>query len=329
MQKKRIRKGSLMDNKRFRRILKTIRSNLRIEDYVAIIYVIVIALIYLYLQFSGRQLGRGLAVTFYYFMFPFILVLFKEAFAYFLSDKPSTRRFVSVLRDWFPFLIILSMYYSLYDALSHLISFPDCDAQLAALDMKLFGFHASIYLERFIHIPWLVDWLSLSYFSFVFLPPVIALYFYMSGRYVAFRIVMLGFVITESLGCVGYVLFPAVGPRFAFREWYSVTLSGGPITYFNDMFINMARLPRDCVPSLHVGLTALFYFAAWRYAKKLFVVITPVVVSLWFACVFLRYHYVIDCVAGFLLAMVVHVGLIRFVEPYFCRKYDQKKEAAL
>ncbi len=59
----------------------------------------------------------------------------------------------------------------------------------------------------------------------------------------------------------------------------------------------------DAFPSGHtaVVLTTLYY--AWKSReKKLFAVLFPVVAALIFSTVYLRYHYVIDVIAGVLLA---------------------------
>jgi membrane-associated phospholipid phosphatase len=41
---------------------------------------------------------------------------------------------------------------------------------------------------------------------------------------------------------------------------------------------------------------------AYRNSKKLFWFLSPLILSLWFSTVYLRYHYMIDVVAGFILA---------------------------
>jgi membrane-associated phospholipid phosphatase len=41
---------------------------------------------------------------------------------------------------------------------------------------------------------------------------------------------------------------------------------------------------------------------AYRNSKKLFWILSPLILSLWFSTVYLRYHYLIDVVAGLILA---------------------------
>ena len=61
---------------------------------------------------------------------------------------------------------------------------------------------------------------------------------------------------------------------------------------------------RAAFPSLHaaVSLVALVY--AWRYVRAWFWVLLPFVLGLWVSTIYLRHHYVVDLLAGWLLAPV-------------------------
>jgi hypothetical protein len=85
------------------------------------------------------------------------LLLAKEFIHYFLAGKQasqepagSLRSFVypywEIVRDWFPFLVILMMYYSLWGDATHLLTSHDRDTLLIAVDQKLFGVQASVAL---------------------------------------------------------------------------------------------------------------------------------------------------------------------------------------
>ena len=54
----------------------------------------------------------------------------------------------------------------------------------------------------------------------------------------------------------------------------------------------LQRVDRDCFPSLHTALSAVALVYMWRHTRRLFWWSLPLVVSLWFSTVYLRYHYV-------------------------------------
>ena len=66
--------------------------------------------------------------------------------------------------------------------------------------------------------------------------------------------------------------------------------------------MDFARIRRDVFPSLHVGISFVVWLYAYRNSRRLFLVLSPLILSLWVSTVYLRYHYLIDCIAGLILA---------------------------
>ncbi len=56
-----------------------------------------------------------------------------------------------------------------------------------------------------------------------------------------------------------------------------------------------------CVPTA-ASLVTLIY--AWRYVRPWFWLLLPFVLGLWVSTIYLRHHYFVDLVAGWLLAPV-------------------------
>jgi membrane-associated phospholipid phosphatase len=60
----------------------------------------------------------------------------------------------------------------------------------------------------------------------------------------------------------------------------------------------------------------LFLWGAYRHQRRLFWGILPMVVMTPIACVYLRYHYVVDTLAGALLALFVSRVTPRVIDGY-------------
>jgi membrane-associated phospholipid phosphatase len=241
------------------------------------------------------------------------LLLGKELVHYFVAGKQESSAssanpltfvgpYWEIVRDWFPFLAILLMYYSLWGDATHLLVTHDCDGQLIALDQRLFGFQASVAIQRFIT-PGRTAWMEFAYFYHVLNIPLVGCFVYLRRPRARFREMMSGLMVVTFLGLLGYVLVPAVGPLYSLRDVYTVSLSQ-PIAIFNQQlaFMNIARIHRDVFPSMHVAITFLVWLYAWRNSRALFWAVSPLVLSLWVSTVYLRYHYLIDVVAGLVLA---------------------------
>jgi membrane-associated phospholipid phosphatase len=241
------------------------------------------------------------------------LLLAKELVHYFVigkkeSSAPSAdpRSFVrpywEIVRDWFPFLAILLMYYSLWGGATHLLVRHDCDRKLILLDQRLFGFQASVAIQRFIT-PSRTAWMEFSYFYHILHIPIVGCFVYLCRPRPRFREMMSGLMVVTFFGLLGYILVPAIGPLYTLRDLYTVPLRQ-PISLFKQQleFMDLARIHRDVFPSMHVAISFLVWLYALRNSRPLFWVLSPLVLSLWVSTIYLRYHYLVDVVAGLLLA---------------------------
>jgi membrane-associated phospholipid phosphatase len=241
------------------------------------------------------------------------LLLAKELIHYFVAGKTESsassvdprvfiRPYWEIVRDWFPFLAILLMYYSLWGDTTHLLVRHDCDGALIALDQRLFGFQASVAIQRFIT-PGRTAWMEFAYFYHILNIPLVACFVYLCRPRGRFREMMNGLMVVTFLGLLGYILVPAIGPLYSLRDDYTVSLSQ-PIAIFNQQlaFMDLARIHRDVFPSMHVAISFLVWLYAWRNSRALFWAVSPLILSLWVSTVYLRYHYLIDVGAGLLLA---------------------------
>jgi membrane-associated phospholipid phosphatase len=80
--------------------------------------------------------------------------------------------------------------------------------------------------------------------------------------------------------------------------------------------MDFARIRRDVFPSMHVAFSFLVWLYAYRHSRRLFWVLSPLVLSLWVSTVYLRYHYLVDCVAGFVL-----VPLCLYLGDYLFQRF--------
>lgn len=115
------------------------------------------------------------------------------------------------------------------------------------------------------------------------------------------------------VGYGGYVLVPAVGPAVFQENEFSVSIWKEKPGVFREALkaVDENRIKKDCFPSMHTCISTLCLVFAFRYSKRLFFLFLPGIVGLIFSTVYLRYHYVSDCVAGiFLAVLAAHIGPI-------------------
>jgi membrane-associated phospholipid phosphatase len=204
-------------------------------------------------------------------------------------------------RDWAPPLVLVMAYGSLGDVLSRSAR-PDMDTQLKAFDRWLFlGHSPSQALQAIVH-PAVSEWMV---FCYSFYAVLFALCFGVAYAKDRPTFQLLAFMITLTLACgyVGYTFMPAMGP--AFTEKFQVSLDPYYFGWVKEQLLDAYRVPRDCFPSLHTAISLVFLVHARQSARWLYRVLLPIVVSIPLACVYLRYHYVADLLAGGILAAAV------------------------
>lgn len=212
------------------------------------------------------------------------------------SERRGSGETGGALSDFSPVVFILSIYQSLGNMIQHLK--PDIDSSLIQIDLFLFGVHPTVWMEKWIT-PWFTDIMSLAYVSYYFVPVTLLLILYLRGKREDFGQTMFILTFGYYLSFVGYIFFPAIGPRFTQAHLYSVPLEGSFFTGFvRDALNALEHNKRDCMPSGHTQIAFMVLLLSRRQGKALFAIFLPIVLGLVLSTVYLRYHYVIDLVAG-------------------------------
>lgn len=260
--------------------------------------------------------GPGEDITrFFSLIRPLILLTVPGTLAWLLWKSPerksllqtAPRAILESVRECAPLLLILS-FYPLAPILIASSGRPAMDDQIAGLDRLLFaGTNPVKWLEAYVSQP-LSEWMSFAYtvYGFFFLF-VVGLFFMKEDRK-PFRHASFALCSAFALGYIGYILAPVKGPLFT--QHFDTDLG---IYYTRDIkeaLMDRYRIEYDCFPSLHTAIGLILSWECWKYARTAFWITLPVVISIPLACVYLRYHYVTDVLAGALLAFGV-VALIR------------------
>ncbi len=277
--------------------LRNLTLRLRVEEFIAFLFFLPMTYFtfkaYFYFKSQGHipnaiegGLARWIVTIVVFFLFLLAIKL-----------KPQWK----ILRDGLPFGFCIAIYTNLHDTI-HFANPHDIHDALIKIDAFLFGTQPCVWAERFIH-PFWTDFFTFFYVLFFLWAPLLALILYLKKDYVKFRYTMVGVILAFYMGYFGYVLFPAAPPRIVLAEHFTKTLEGLPfldeIRNSIDVFPSTSR---GAFPSLHAGATLVALFFAWRYARWYFWLVLPFALGLISSTIYLRHHYVIDLIAGWVLA---------------------------
>lgn len=176
------------------------------------------------------------------------------------------------------------------------------DAPLSRADEKLFlGVNPALWIEPH------VTHGRLEFFSFVyalFIPYVyLSIFIGLVGRPDRERTAFVnGIALVYCIGFLGYLFVPARGPVVFLASEFAAPLQGG---MFHDTIVQSVANcggPHGAFPSLHVGVACFLCFFDLHWNRLRGLTYVPVVLLIAIATIVTRYHYVVDILAGAIIA---------------------------
>jgi glycerol-3-phosphate O-acyltransferase/dihydroxyacetone phosphate acyltransferase len=188
------------------------------------------------------------------------------------------------------------------------------DPVLARIDRLLFlGRDPALIAQQFVN-PRLLEFFSFIYGIFI---PYLWLSIMLGtiGRERHERAAfVLGLAVVYSLSYLGYLFVPARGPVEFYT--FAMPLHGGR---FHDLVLQSVAATggnHGAFPSLHVGASAYLCLFDLRRNRVRGLTWGPIVLLIAISTIVLRYHYVVDILTGFAIAVVAdRIALHRFARP--------------
>jgi membrane-associated phospholipid phosphatase len=209
-----------------------------------------------------------------------------------------------VLHDFFPVATIIILFELAGPVIAE-VNPARWDTTMAALDRRLFGELRDAWFHALGRPWWLTDAASLAYVSYYFVPVVLAAVLYAAGRRREFDEVVFCVVATFFVSYVGYFVVPTSGPRIASGAEREL-LGGSAVSSAVRAFIHLAEGNElDAFPSGHTTVSLVWLALGWRFLPRWRMPLALLTSGIVFATVYLSFHYVIDVVAGIVLAALM------------------------
>jgi len=227
-----------------------------------------------------------------------------------VKAKNTSWRIIKYVRDWYPVPMILYVFKETY-LMVHPIHPQDFDWMLIGIDRWIFGGDPTRWLLT-VASPVLTEILQVAYACYYLILLSVFFELGLEKRHTEYFLGTFLVVYGFYLSYVGYFLFPAVGPRFTLHDFNGMNgdLPGLWVTNALRDFVNAGEsIPknaanaisfaqRDAFPSGHTQLTLVILYIAFTNHLKSRWVLLVIGSLLIISTVYLRYHYVIDVLAG-------------------------------
>ena len=253
------------------------------------------------------------------------------------ATRTNTRySLLNVFRDWyivpFTFLVFKEVYLIIQG-----LHRNDFDYILIALDRKIFGGDPTVWIGQYA-IPLFTEILQIAYASYFIIMIGVGVQLYLRKERTDFDRYIFALMFGFFLSYVGYLLVPAIGPRFTLHDFSALdnelpgVFLAGPIRDFLNAGESIPRniadpwkyAQRDVFPSGHTAMTliALFYAAKFKLSGRWCYYVAGTLLVI--ATVYLRYHYVVDLFGG-----VVTMMIAVWLAPKLIAWWDMNRECAV
>lgn len=307
------------------------RHKYRVSDLYIISMAGILAIINLLGFYWLDNFFRNFTINFHVIIFSIILINTNKKWNETPGEATEIPKWLKttllIARNFYLGFAILIVY-SQFQVLIKAIHPIDYDLLLKDWDLAILGMHAGD-LTKSITYPIVTEFLQISYSMFYFLPAIAGLEIYKMHDE-KFDLFARNIIFTFFLSYLLYFFLPAIGPRFAVYDFFSINsdLPGIFLTNILREAINFGGgvidksvdpaliVNRDCMPSGHTMITLVNIILAFRFKVKSRYFILIFGIGIIIATVYMRYHYFVDILAGILFAFIA-----LWLEPIFNRYF--------
>jgi membrane-associated phospholipid phosphatase len=181
--------------------------------------------------------------------------------------------------------------------------FGNLDRYFFDADQYLFGCQPSLEFYKYYPQAWINELMNFGYISYYF---IIALAVFIAcakgKKYMEHTV----FIILCSffIYYITFIILPVVGPQFYFAEPDKLINNSG---FFRNTLVELQTIgekPTGAFPSSHVGICLICMYFIHKYSRIVFYMLIPVAFILICSTVYLKAHYLIDVIGGFVSAPI-------------------------
>jgi len=300
---------------RVSRVGRPFLKRISILDAVNLLFLGIVFIFYL-LAFTRTPYRARLLVL-------YTLLLLFVLFMSWVREYVRRERFKKLILFLYPVAFLFSIFETFYMLLPFFNSLR-LDAFIANIDRALLGVNPTVWIEQWAR-PLLTDIMSLFYLFYFPMPLIILGWMYARGKWQEVEESFFQYLICYYGAYILYFFIPVEGPRFFLQDLQTVPLNGVVISEPIRRLIDTLEPNKlDAFPSLHAAILTVTMIIAYRHNRKLFYAFVPCALGITISLVYLRYHYVIDVIVGFVwalasyrIATTVYHAVSRKVFPHF------------
>jgi membrane-associated phospholipid phosphatase len=190
------------------------------------------------------------------------------------------------------------------------------DAQVLSFETRFTGVDATLFFQNHMNTV-LTEIMMFAYVSYIPLLPLISLICFWSMDHNAAHDYLFNLGYAYIVCYIGFMLFPVASPLYHQKELYYIPFDGGLFTWCGEWMRHNVHFAGGSLPSPHCAASTVMIGMMWRYNRRLYWILLPLVLMIYISTVYGRYHYVSDGAVGIITGFFVlrtSKGLSRALE---------------
>ena len=182
------------------------------------------------------------------------------------------------------------------------------DASIYAFDVRVFGFEPSVALDRFVN-PTTTEWFAFFYFLYFLILSVhvLPMVFWNKQDPHLLNRFATGVLLLFMTAHILYMVVPGYGPYWYLKDTFNHELTGATFWPLVRETVDAGGAQKDIFPSLHTAAPTFLAIFSYRHRQRFpfkytWPVMSFVATQIIVATMFLRWHYMVDVVAGLAIA---------------------------
>jgi membrane-associated phospholipid phosphatase len=256
------------------------------HDFVFIVYIL-ISSIFIFAGYNHMpqplfHLAFRLAVLLFIFL---LIVLYNKFPGWFMK----------FVRNFYVLPILAFWYTESY--YFHGIFFNYIDPDIVRWEGTIFGLQPSLEFSKLLPRTVISEIMYSAYFSFYIIIFLVCLLVYLKNN-THYPVVVFSIIFSFCLMYIFFMIVPSMGPHY----WFHIPDSEIPTGLLFGKAVKLAQLigenPTGAFPSSHVAISILLLCLSFKYLRKLFYYLLPLVILLCASTVYIKSHYLLDVVSG-------------------------------
>jgi membrane-associated phospholipid phosphatase len=182
---------------------------------------------------------------------------------------------------------------------------PNLDHIFVAADQWLFCCQPSLEFCKIIPYTWFNELMNFGYLTYFIMIIGTSLFFFFSNQKLSQKttvIILCSFLFYYII----FIILPVKGPQFYLPYPDNTIPDAGIFRELLKFIQETGEQPTGAFPSSHVGICLINLTLLFRYMRKGFFVLLPIAILLILSTVYIKAHYLIDVVAGFISAPLIY-----------------------